>query len=69
MKMAKREILGDIFSLLTNNYGYEEGSKMFLYMMQKCQGLNYGDANKMLKQDLTFLRNLSKANGSHVTNN
>jgi hypothetical protein len=29
-------------------------------MVQKCQGMNYGDANKMLKQDFTFLQNLSK---------
>jgi hypothetical protein len=67
MKMAKREILGDIYYNLTDNYGYEIGGKMFLYMMQKCQGLNYGDANKMLKQDLTFLRNLSKASNSIAT--
>jgi hypothetical protein len=60
MKMTKREILGSIHELLVHNYGHEIGGVMFLYMMQKCQGLNYGDANKMLKQDLVFLKNLTK---------
>jgi len=60
--MTKREVLGDIHFLLTQNYGHEVGGQMFLYMMQKCQGMNYGDSNKMLKQDLTFLKNLSKTN-------
>ena len=60
--MTKREILGNIHFLLTKNYGHEIGGQMFLYMMQKMQTLNYGDSNKMLKQDLTFLKNLSKTN-------
>ena len=60
MKLAKRELLGSIHSNLVSIYGHEFGGQMFLYMVQKCQGMNYGDANKMLKQDFTFLQNLSK---------
>jgi hypothetical protein len=29
-------------------------------MVQKIQGVNYGDSNKILKQELTFLRNSPK---------
>jgi hypothetical protein len=58
--MNKRELLGNIHYLLTKNYGHEIGGTMFLYMMQKSQNLNFGDTNKMWKQDYTFLKNLSK---------
>lgn len=60
MKLAKREILGSIHSNLVSIYGHEFGGQMFLHMVQKCQGMNYGDANKMLKQEFTFLQNLAK---------
>lgn len=58
--MRKRDMLQEIHDLLMLNYGYEIGSVMFLYMIQKKQGLSYGEANTMMKQDLTFLRNAPK---------
>ena len=66
MKMGKRELLGSIHSYLMDAYGHEFGGQMFLYMMQKCQGMNYGDANKMLNQDLIFLRNLVKDGANEI---
>ena len=61
MKMAKREVLQEIHNLLMHNYGHETGGTMFLYMMQKCQGVNYGDSNRILGEDLRFLRNLTRS--------
>jgi hypothetical protein len=58
--MRKRDVYGEIHSLLVKNYGHESAGKMFLYMVQKIQGVNYGDSNKILKQELTFLRNSPK---------
>ena len=55
--MRKRDVYGEIHNLLVKNYGHESAGKMFLYMVQKIQGVNYGESNKILKQELTFLRN------------
>jgi hypothetical protein len=62
--MRKRDKLEVIHTMLMDQYGYEIGSTMFLYMMQKKQGLTYGESNKMLDQELTFLRNAPKRQSS-----
>ena len=60
MRMRKRDAYGEIHNHLIGNYGFPTGSTMFLYLVQKHQGLNYADANKMIEQELTFLRNSPK---------
>jgi len=42
--MRKRDVYGEIHNLLVKNYGHESA----------------GDSNKILKQELTFLRNSPK---------
>ncbi len=59
-KLRKRDRLQVIHDLLIQQYGYEIGSTMFLYMMQKHQGMGYSESNKMMEQELTFLRNAPK---------
>jgi hypothetical protein len=62
MSMRKRDAYGEIHKRLIDNYGYPTGSTMFLYIVQKHQGLNFGEANKMIEQELKFLRNSSRPN-------
>jgi hypothetical protein len=62
MSMRKRDAYGEIHKRLIDNYGYPTGSTKFLYIVQKHQGLNFGEANKMIEQELKFLRNSSRPN-------
>ena len=62
MRMRKRDAYGEIHTRLIDGYGYPTGSTMFLYIMQKRVGLNFAAGNKMIEQELTFLRNSSKPN-------
>ncbi len=62
MRMRKRDAFEEIHTRLIDSYGYPTGSTMFLYIMQKRVGLNFAAGNKMIEQELTFLRNSSKPN-------
>ena len=62
MRMRKRDAFQEIHTRLIDGYGYPTGSTMFLYIVQKHQGLNFADANKMIEQELKFLRNSSRPN-------
>ncbi len=62
MRMRKRDAFQEIHTRLIDGYGYPTGSTMFLYIMQKRVGLNFAAGNKMIEQELTFLRNSSKPN-------
>ena len=54
----KRDKIKEINFLLTRKFSDEVSNKMFLVIFQKYIGLSYGEAKRLIDNELKFLKTL-----------